>query len=162
MRNTWAVSIYSEKNSAISNRISSSPSHTLPKAEWRAQRLSAERCAAAGRRTAENRGLEARPPTSGCTKWYRCALLAGNGRTGGIAQNLSGIAYHRGNITAPPSYRHNTKQDFAKFMFYEVLLFFSKKRRRTVFTIRRLFMDMNRYPAVKPIERNVLTPQTLR
>ena len=26
----------------------------------------------------------------------------------------------------------------------------------------RLFMDMNRYPAVKPIERNVLTPQTLR
>lgn len=27
-------------------------------------------------------GLGAKPPTSGCTKGYRCALLAGNGRTG--------------------------------------------------------------------------------
>lgn len=85
----------------------------------------------------------------------------GERKDGGIAQNLSGIAYHRGNITAPPSHSHNT-QDFAKPTFYEVLLFFLKKRRRTVFTIRRLFMDLNRYPAVKPIERNVLTPQTLR
>ena len=51
----------------------------------------------------------------------------GERKDGGIAQNLSGIAYHRGNITAPPSYRHNIKQDFAKFTFYEVLLFFLKK-----------------------------------
>ena len=162
MRNTRAVSIYSEKNSAISNRISSSPSHTLPKAEWRVQRLSAERCAAAGRRTAENRGLGARPPTSGCTKGYRCALLAGNGRTGGGLHRIYPASRTIGehNRSTIPLPQHKAR--LREIHVLRSLAVFSEKRRRTVFTIRRLFMDMNRYPAVKPIERNVLTPQTLR